>query len=192
MKILFKALVAVSLIALAANNSLAAGPGKAQLLEPGAGQRIMLNPVTLVTEPSLRGTVIYDRLIPFECGKTKGYLQDRVVKSKSTGKLHFYSGIRLTSAPDIKTVERRSFPKRVAVGYRTDGIGYIGPQKASRINDKPDHIVFDFAGTPVGPGEQSRLFFMMTTADRYDKKSYTTLSSYDGCVVSIQTTQPIW
>lgn len=192
MRNLLKVFLITVLLTNVSNVSHGQGPGPAQYLEPNQDQELFLTPVTVGTEPSLRGTIIYDKLIPFECGTSKGYLQDRVVKSRSSGKLHFYSGIRQISGSDIKTVERQSFPKRVLVGFRTDGIGFIGPQKVFRIIGKMDHIVFDFDGNATAPGDKSRLFFMMSTANNYKLTGYTTLTNYEGKSVSIQTAQPVW
>jgi hypothetical protein len=165
-------------------------------VKPGPGNRVWVPPVTSHDNPWLRAVVVYDHLIPFQCGTTRGYLQDRVVKSTYPGfdKLQFYSRIREVSGPGIRLLGRFYFPKRVGVGYRTDGLGSVGPQYAFRADDRDYLVIFDFAGSSISGSCVSGSYFILlaSSANHYDIGGWTTLTNTEGKAVVLRTARPIY
>lgn len=103
----------------------------------GAGSRnAALTGTTAAERPELAGVVLEDQLRPFEAGSVRGVLQDRVVRSDSTGLLAFYSWIRELS-PGANLDQSMALDYGWSVGhipptadcdFRIDGLGETGPE----------------------------------------------------------------
>lgn len=109
------------------------------------GSWITLRGTTARAIPSLKGTIIKDRMVPFEIYDDsgslifKGKLQDRVARSSSTRKLCFEHIIRETQTGlpgEITIVKRTNFTGFLTdIEFRTDGADSVGPTGATRYND---------------------------------------------------------
>lgn len=106
-------------------------------LPPGGS--IAVPATTAAAEPGLAGTVIHDASLPFTIKKNgavlcTGQLQDRVIRSSTGGGLDFYYRIRRTSGPGaINRIATANFSSAAFnVAYRTDGLGTVAPQQATR------------------------------------------------------------
>jgi hypothetical protein len=116
----------------------AAAMATSVLLPPGSG--CQWPATTAATEPDLAGVVRYDALVPFmitdllgnvQCA---GNLQNRVVKSKLTGRYHFYYRIRDTWGDGaISSITTSDFSgQTLRVAFRTDGLGTVPAHIVSR------------------------------------------------------------
>lgn len=163
---------------------------------------VSLKGTTLAARKELAGRVLKDNIMDFEIRGAdgnlvfKGKLQDRVVKSKTTGKLHFYLYIRNTQSGlpgAILTVHRKDFANfRTDVDYRLDGLGDIGPVGAIRSGNAGEEITFVFSpgkaehpewgDKPVHSGSESKFFFVITDATQYNHNGMTTIYAGNGSV----------
>jgi hypothetical protein len=122
--------------------------------------------------PNLGGTVISDVLVPFtlkeesEPALCTGNLQERVVRSTNTGDLDFYYRIRDTAGTgSVAKIAASSFAGLpVSVGYRTDGLGTVSPQTATRSAAPGASITFEFGSHPVSCAtHQESQFILVST-----------------------------
>ncbi|MEM5365147.1 hypothetical protein V4C53_03770 [Paraburkholderia azotifigens] len=176
-------------------------------LSPGGS--VELHGATAASSPSLKGTVLADRIIDFQLRDQEGKLvfigtlQDRVVRSSKTGKLCFYHRIRsmeprLSGA--IASVVKSGYAHfRADVDYRLDGLGAIPPVLATR-SESGEQIRFIFArgkgdypgpeGQPIGAGDESRFFFIQTDDRGYELNGNTTIFGTDGSHLTLRTFAP--
>lgn len=171
-----------------------------------SGSSVTLTGTTAAATPELAGVVLEDKLLDFAIRNSagavifKGKLQDRVVRSKKTGRLHFYHYIRNTTPGlpgAIASVSRAKFDKfRTDVDFRLDGLGSIGPVGAVRSGDG-NLVQFIFAGhpgwgdRPVRSGSESRFFYAATDATKYARSGQTIIYATDGSRVGLTTYAPI-
>ncbi len=144
-------------------------PENSSVLTPGT---------TEAARPELAGVAIEDPLKPFSIDLggglfITGQVQDRVVREDSTGYLDFYYRIFNddTSAGPIFIAARNDYTGfSTDVDWRIDGLGDVPPYAAGR-----DVATVNFrfgldGGDPIDPGEQSKFFFIHTTATAYNEE----------------------
>jgi hypothetical protein len=182
-----------TLIGLAASASVNL-PHGATVAVPGA---------TASAEIDLAGGVVVDNLIPFKIVTSggavlyQGNLQNRVVRSTSTGQLHFYYRIRDTAAGlsgKVLGVSTQNFrvPPRIATSYRVDGLGTVAPVSATRSANGAQ-VIFRFPAQGQGmliAGQSSKFFELKTTAKNYNKDGLTRITLTTGESVVLKTVQP--
>ncbi len=153
-------------------------PANAVSLLPGGN--VNLTGTTVAARPELAGTVLVDNLVPFTLGDLSGNMQVRIVQETVAQTLDFYFNIRDLIGPAQGTGESvlATFHPGFAgwttdVDFRTDGLGEVGPDSASRTADG-SHVAFHFTSDPVGlddiaPGDPvvSFFYFIKTTATAY-------------------------
>ena len=172
------------------------------------GPAANLSGTTAAKRPELAGTVLQDMVRPFSInltggGKITGTVQDRVVREKKTGTLDFYyritndvtstgTGPAGVNTPTIDTAVRRHFPAGIStdVDYRTDGRGQVAPSTASRGGQTAVGFVFTAA---IGPGQQTRFFFVKTSATKFDGEGNLSITggSEIGDMAVLSTFQPV-
>ncbi|MCG8055306.1 MAG: VPLPA-CTERM sorting domain-containing protein [Candidatus Thiodiazotropha endolucinida] len=146
------------------------------ILSPGSS--ITLSGTTSTIDPDLAGTIIHEYLIGFEVTDPSGdtlltgnYL-DRVIRSNNTNQLIFSGRIQ-----DLAVTSENSLGiydwlvtgfsgYQTDVDYRSDDIGDLAPDQATRLNDGND-ILFDFP-TELEPPESSLFSSIATDAARFD------------------------
>jgi hypothetical protein len=120
----------------------------------------------------LAGTVLVDTIRPFSVDLgggnfTTGTIQDTVLREDGTGTLDFSYRIinDVSSSGSIDFVTRSAYTgSSTDVDWRSDSVGTIAPDQASR-NAAGDQVLFDFfANNLLFPGEASRFFFIKTDA----------------------------
>lgn len=172
------------------------------LLIPGGGP-LPLAGTTAAAEADLAGVVVHDAVHPFRIVNAagallfEGKLQDRVVKSNRGGVLHFYSRIRDTTAGlngIVDKVFRINFgvTPKVAVDWRSDGLGTVPPGFASRSGGIGDALAYWFApGQILVGGSESRFFFAKTRSTQYDLKGRTIIRLTTGDSVTLFSARPL-
>jgi hypothetical protein len=143
------------------------------------GLGVGLSGMTHAQLPELGGTVLRDavRQVVFtdrESGRqaASASVQDRVIRSTSTGLLDFNFRVVAFEASEpglvLTHVARGPFPSPpVDVDYRLDGVGEIGPASASWPASSSD---VQFAFLPPGqitPGKQSRFVYVRSDASEF-------------------------
>jgi hypothetical protein len=134
---------------------------------------------TVAAEPQLAGTVLVDEIQPFSFsayeGTVSGEVQVRIVRSDLDNTLDFYWKVSndINSAGSIADLRLISFiSPEYNANYRTDGSGTIGPEQAwlfsSTPTRGPGYVNFNFS-EGLTPGQESRFFFLDTTATSYAK-----------------------
>ena len=168
-----------------AHNTLAVCGALALIVLPSAASAVLLAPgdfvnltgTTAAARPELTGVVLQDVVRPFSVDHgggnfTTGTIRDRVVRETDSGTLDFYYRISndVSSAGSVDFVTRNSFAGfGTDVDFRTDVIGTIGPDQASR-NAAGDEVLFDFFSTNLlFPGAESFFFFVKTDATDFDE-----------------------
>ena len=167
-----------------AHNTLAVWGALALIVLPSAASAVPLAPGNFVNltgtsaeaRPELTGVVLQDVIRPFSVDHgggnfTTGTIRDRVVRETDSGTLDFYYKISndVSSAGSVDFVTHNSFAGfGTDVDFRTDGVGTIGPDQASR-NAAGDEVLFDFFSTNLlFPGAESFFFFVKTDATDFD------------------------
>jgi hypothetical protein len=184
-------LLAVALAALGIGSAV-----PAQAVPIAEGVTVSLSGTTHAARPELGGSVIVDQLIPVainlgSTGRFSGWLQNRVVR-ETAGNLTFYYRLHSDSTSTLTpnaVADYLTLPaSRLAdVDYRIDGLGVVPPTTADR---DPGRLVFRFA-TPVGPGQESRFFFVRTDATDYALNTETIISGESGQVAYMRSL-PTW
>ena len=150
-------------------------PLRAVPLTPG--NFVNLSGTTSAARPELAGTVLVDTIRPFSVDLgggnfTTGSIQDTVLREDGTGTLDFSYRIinDVSSSGSIDFVTRTAYTgSSTDVDWRSDGVGTIAPDQASR-NAAGDQVLFDFfANNLLFPGEGSRFFFIKTDAIDFDE-----------------------
>lgn len=171
-------------------------------LPPGA--TVAVPGTTSGTEIDLAGGVVIDRLIPFKIVTSagvllfRGNLQNRIVRSASSGEFHFYYRIRDTQAGlpgKVLAVTTQSFnhPPMISTSYRVDGLGMVAPRFASRSANGAQ-IIFRFptqGPAMLDAGESSKFFVIKTDAKHYNNSGYTRITLHSGQSVLLRTVQPM-
>jgi hypothetical protein len=162
----------------------------------GGAAQVRLPGTTAAAEPDLAGTVLHDELIPFEirgaAGNVlfRGVMQNRAVRSRTTGRVHFYYRIR-DAAPGLpRTIVRVhtvGFPGPVHVDYRIDGLGVVAPATASKDGGR---VHFWFL-PPMPAGAESRFFFVKGVHNNFGPGGSTTLVLSTGQHVTLPTVTPL-
>jgi hypothetical protein len=166
------------------------------VLPPGGS--LAVPATTAATEPILDGVVIHDALLPFTIRAVTGaplctgQLQDRVVRSNSTGLLHFYYAIRTTGGPgSIARINAKSYGKlELRVGYRTDGLGTVPPRVATRST--APIVSFQFGDVPVSCARHqwSRFMLIETPVKAFVAGGATQIVATTGAQTVLATVQP--
>lgn len=165
------------------------------------GNWVTLKGTNSAAQKELAGRVVKDEIRDFEIRDSagnllfKGQIQDRIVKSRMTGKLHFIQRIRNTKGGlpgAVIKVTRKGFRGySTDVNYRTDGLGNIGPTGATR-DGTGDEVAFIFSigkmdhpewiESAVPSGSDSKFFHVVTNATNYNRKGVTTIYAGGGKV----------
>ena len=141
------------------------------------GNFVNLSGTTLEDRPELAGTVLVDTIRPFSVDLgggnfTTGTIQDTVLREDGTGTLDFSYRIinDVSSSGSIDFVTRTAYTgSSTDVDWRSDGLGTIAPDQASR-NAAGDQVLFDFfANNLLFPGAESLFFFIKTDAIDFDE-----------------------
>jgi hypothetical protein len=180
--------------------SVTAGDAAAAILNPG--NIVPLFGTTAAARPELDGVVLEDTLRPFliDMGgglSITGTVQDRVVRSDIDGTLDFYYQIAndATSDGSILFANRTDYSGMTTdVDWRIDGLGIAAPTFAFR-QPSGNEVAFFFTSLPIGPGADSRFFFIDTDATAYDEGGQGLLagvgSNGHGASVMFSTFQPV-
>lgn len=180
--------------------SVAAGDAAAATLNPG--NIVPLFGTTAAARPELAGVVLEDTLRPFTIDlggglSITGTVQDRVVRSDIDGTLDFYYRITndATSDGSILFADRTNYSGATTdVDWRIDGLGIDAPSFAFR-HPSGNEVTFFFTSTPIGPGADSRFFFIKTGATAYNEGGQGLLAgagaSGYGASVLFPTFQPV-
>jgi hypothetical protein len=167
------------------------------LLPPGGS--LGVPSTTAATEPDLAGVVVHDVLVPFTIRTATGVLcagnlQDRVVRSNRTHRLHFYYRIRDTKGPGaINRIATVSFAvPMLRVAYRTDGLGTVPPRQASRSGGTGALVTFTFSDPPISCArhQESRFVLLKTTATAFATGGTTRILATTGAGASVPTVKP--
>lgn len=174
------------------------------MLPPGSGPTVLVGS-TAAAEADLGGVVLYDKLLPFTITGPggavlfTGNLQNRVVQSSRTGALHFYYRIRDTKRGLNGVVEElrtHGFQKiqPLMADWRPDGLGTVRPHTAERSPGAGAIVTFNFDATgsmALVSGQESKFFYLKTTAKRYAVRGNTLIRLSSGQMVNLQTAMPI-
>jgi len=163
----------------------AAGDAAAATLNPG--NISLLFGTTAAARAELAGTVLEDTSRPFAIDlggglSITGTIQDRVVRSDIDGTLDFYYRITndATSDGSILFANRTDYSGVTTdVDWRIDGLGLVAPSFAFR-NPSGDEVTFFFTSLPIGPGGDSRFFFIKTDATMYNESGQGLLAGTGG------------
>lgn len=169
----------MSLVAVAPSaNAVALGPcGWAGL--PGT---------TAAAQPVLNGVILKDTITPFVIKNSagailvRGRLQDRVVRSNITGRMHFYFRVFNDGGGAITSVQRISYTGFFTdVNWRLDGLGNVQPTSASR-SCAGNMVTYNFGGAApfVWPGMSSRYGFAATNAWQFNPGGLTRIVANGG------------
>ncbi len=151
------------------------------------GYTINAPATTAAIEPDLRGTVVFDRLLPFQSTggpvSCSGYIQTRAVESKVTHRLHFYFRVITTGGVggSVFSFTVHGFPGSQKVAYRRDGGGSVAPYSASRSTDG-EATTFNLYGNSCSSKFSSRFILVKTNAQF--------LSQYGWMTIDIPETWP--
>ncbi len=144
--------------------------------------------------------MLHDDLVPFTIRNAAGavvcagQLQDRVVQSTSTGRLHFYYRIRDTQGPGavnlITTTGFGGLALRVA--YRTDGLGTVPPRRAYRSAAPGEAVRFTLIDPPVSCAShrESRFILIKTPATWFNPGGQTQIRTTTGNSEVVPTVRP--
>lgn len=166
-------------------------------LPPGGS--LSVPSTTAASEPDLAGVVIHDALVPFTLKSATGVvcsgnLQDRVVRSNRTKRLHFYYRIRDTKGPGaIKLVATLSFAMpTLRVAWRADGLGTVPPRQATRSGGTGGLVTFTFSDPPISCArhQESRFVLIKTTATAFTPGGTTRILATNGAAASVPTVKP--
>jgi hypothetical protein len=159
---------------------------------------------TAAARPELGGVVIYDVVRPFSIPDglggilARGWVQDRVVRSAITGRLHFYYRVQndWASKAAVHYIRRASFSNHATdVDYRLDGPGLIGVRRVFRSGAPGAVLTFDYTPRPILPGEQSRFTFAATRALQFDPYGMLVVTAHHPVLgyrsTSLRAAQPI-
>jgi len=122
---------------------------------------------TTAADPTLAGTVIEDRIVPYSTlpgapRPARGTVQVRTVRG-ADGRLNFYWRIvaHPSSRDVVHALEIFRFPRRVYdANWRIDGLGTVRPVLVTGHNTAAGwRMEFVFRPT-IRPGQQSRFFFL--------------------------------
>lgn len=168
------------------------------LLPPGG--TVGVPSTTAATEPDLAGVVIHDALVPFTIRSAAGAvlcagnLQDRVVRSNRTKRLHFYYRIRDTKGTGaVNRLATVSFAvPMLRVAYRTDGLGTVPPRQASRSGGPGALVTFTFNDPPISCArhQESRFVLIKTVATAFTPGGTTRVLATTGAGASVPTVKP--
>jgi hypothetical protein len=177
-------------------------PSAALAVPLAPGNFVNLIGTTYEARPELGGEVLQDTIRPFSVDLgggnfTSGMIQDRVVRETGSGTLDFSYRIvnNVSSGGSLDFVTRNSFAGFGAdVDFRTDGLGTIGPDQASR-NAAGDEVLIDFFSTNLlFPGAESFFVFVKTDATDFDENGTGSLafsSNLGGGTFVFDTFQPV-
>jgi hypothetical protein len=150
--------------------------------------------------PNLGGDVLYDQLVPFTLKgregpeQCTGNLQERVVRSTNTGKLDFYYRVRDTAGVGaVAKIDTSSFAGLpLSVGYRTDGLGTVSPQVATRSGAPGALITFEFGSQPVSCAthQESRFILISTGVTNFVPGGKADIFSTTGVEFSMPAVMP--
>lgn len=155
----------------------------------------------VASRPELAGVVQNDNLIPFEIRNATGQVifagkvQNRVVRSNTTGTLVFSFFIRDTTPGlpgRITEIRRDGFGGfKFDANYSLDSLGTIGPDRVNYTLDGTA-VRFLFGKNPVMSGAMSYSCFVFTDATKFDAKAGSmVITADDGSTVTIQVAAPI-
>jgi len=165
-------------------------------LAPGA--TIPVPSTTAAAEPSLAGVVQTDTLVPFvitdAAGQVvcSGNLQNRVVRSNTTGLLDFYYRIRDTRGPGrITQISSTGFGNvGLSVGNRTDGLGTIAATQATRSAAPGDAITIAMRpAVRCSQNEESQFILLKANWQSFQPGGTTRIFA-GNAVVTVPTVRP--
>lgn len=195
-KAVFAALLSLAALPMAVWASVALPPGGPAIPLPAG--------TTAAAEPDLAGTVLRDALIPFTISVGgapvfQGVLQDRVVRSSASGRLHFYRRIRdtrrgLNGVVRSVTIESFAASPRLQADWRPDGLGTVAPTTVQRSVGTGARVRFTF---PVAPataligGRESRFFYLKGTTLTSSNAGRTRIELTNGASATVDTAMPV-
>lgn len=135
---------------------------------------------TVAARPELAGTVLEDIITPFSFLGITGTVQNRVVRETATGTLDFIWKINVDSV-DTGGQGVRAF-RLIDFGYgniedadwRIDGLGSVSPDTARLFREavQPSGAVNFLFDAGVNSGQQSKFFFLHTSATSYSQSAH--------------------
>jgi hypothetical protein len=173
--------------------SVAVVPGALPIALPGT---------TFAAEPDLGGPVLGDKVIPFRIVNSggallfEGKLQNRVVRSSTTSKLHFYYRIFETQGGlngIIQSVFAAPFSPAVSSGYkadwRLDGLGNTSPGEVSRgVAGGRIEFRFNNPSEVLVGGYESHFFFLKSTSKNFSENGLTNIRLTTGDNITLSKT----
>ena len=142
-------------------------PGNLLVYNLATNATVPVNSLTLGQAPNLAGTVISDRVVPFQTNGpavVSGTIQERVVQETTTQTIDFY--YRIANSPSsqgvITSLTIQDFGRAtVAAAYRPDSLGTLPATSASRdLSGSTIQIYVQ----PIAPGNSSHFIVLMTDA----------------------------
>ena len=156
----------------------------AVIVLPG-DNNVPLSGTTLAANPDLAGVVLVDALRPFSIqdnsGTTilTGNVQDSVMRSNNTGELIFTPRLRNLVKPmdqawivGLQTTGYTGFA--TDIDFRTDGIGDVGPNSASR-DITGNELFFRYDPNIIVPPEDALFLSVFTDATVFDRTGSITI-----------------
>lgn len=177
---------------------LAATAAKADSVPLGYGVDLAVPSTSAAREPSLNGTVIHDRLVPFtirnEAGAVvcRGNVQDRVTRSRRTGWLDFSYRIRDTrGSGTILGISMSGFAwQALRIAWRADGLGTEAPTRAYRNPSPGDALIVGGMLLSCAAHQESRFILVRTEATAFEPDGTTTIHSWEGDTRLLDTVAP--
>lgn len=150
---------------------------------------------TAAARPELAGTVLEDLITPFSFAGISGTVQNRVVRETASGTLDFSWKINVDSVDTRGTgvVALRlidfGLDNLTDADWRIDGLGSVAPSEARlfSVTSEPSGALNFLFDTSVDAGEQSKFFFLRTSAT-----SYSLSARYDLLGGAAQTLSPMF
>jgi hypothetical protein len=175
-------------------------PAPPAVLNPG--KTVTVPGTTLQQSADSAGTVLEDQVTTFTihgpAGAVifSGSLQDRVLKSTSTGRLIFIQRVFGTQAAlpgTVVRIRRGNFSGRqLSVDYRLDGLGQVAPVRAWRSGDgRVVQLAFPSPNqpAPLNAGAESRFCEIKTDAVTYASSGRTAIVARIGASPAMASTE---
>jgi hypothetical protein len=152
-----------------------AAPALAVTVPAGIDFTLDLTGTKAATDPTLAGTVLIDKIVPFATAAgaksaVNGTVQVRVVRN-SLNHFDYYYRIKLAqdSTVPIRAFQVTGFPRvSYEADWRTDGLGSVAPSKIAGSTIGADNLVAFRFDDLLKPGTESRFFFIRSSASASD------------------------
>lgn len=168
-------------------------------------REVTVRGATAAADPTLGGTVLVDEIRAFNGTystspptppSVPGKMQVRVVR-QNDGKLAFYYRVTELRGGNIEYIAVTQFThsacRNYDVDFRTDGLGVVGP---SRVSTNGEHIMFEFADSPITPARLSRFMFIRPMAGplvtTYNTRAEIVLGTQGWWAQIVNCFAPVW